>query len=242
MTEQKRALITGGTRGIGRAIAEELVGLGYAVVLTYVKDEKRARGTVEQLTASGASATAVRADVTRVNEVKRLFEEALREGAIDLLVNNVGEFLFKPFLDTTPEEWDAILRNNLASTVLCCREILPHMRSRGEGQIVSIASMNAEVLRARPNTLPYAVAKAGIVLLTKSLAKTEGAYGIRVNAVSPGFVETGEHPPTKSIKGTIPLARLARATEIARAVAFLASDQASYTTGAILNVHGGAFL
>ncbi len=236
-----RALITGSIRGIGRAIAWELADRGYGIVLNYARDESTASAVVDAFRSNGVDVTAVRADVTDEEDVRRLIDEAERDGPIDTLVNNVGDFHFKPFSETSAAEWDSILRSNLTSAVLCCREILPRMRRRGGGQIVNIASMNAEVLRAKPKTLPYAIAKTGIVLLTKTLAATEGRFGIRVNAVAPGFVERGEYPP-ENVDQTIPLGRLATAEEIAKAVAFLTTDGASYTTGAILNVHGGAFL
>jgi 3-oxoacyl-[acyl-carrier protein] reductase len=242
MGGRKRALITGGTGGIGRAVAEELARLEYETILNYAHDDGAARDIVAQLRSHGLEVSALRADVTDETAVEHLIEDALQGGPLDLLVNTVGEFLFKPLLGTTPTEWDAILRSNLTSAFLCCRAVLPYMRSRRTGSIVSIASMNAEVLRAKPNTLPYAIANTGIVLLTKTLAATEGKHGIRVNAVGPGFVETGAYPPTRHVEETIPLGRLARADEIARVVGFLASEQASYVTGAILNAHGGAFL
>jgi len=241
MADLHRALVTGATRGIGRAVAETIAGRGYEVIVNYAHDETAARETVEAIHRDGWKAVPIKGDVTDADAVAHLFDDLLGDGPIDLLINNVGDFLFKPFLDTTPDEWAHVLRSNLTSAVLCCRAILPAMRSRGSGAIINIASMNAEILRAKPNTLPYAVANAGLVLLTKTLAATEGPFGIRVNAICPGFVETGDYPPA-DVARTIPLRRLGRASEIAGAVAFLASDEASYVTGAILNAHGGAFL
>jgi len=240
MPSTPRALITGGTRGIGRAIAEELAIRGHEVILNYAHDDATAAAAVDRVGRRGR-ASAAKADVGDEGAVERMMANLLDSGPIDLLVNNVGDFLFKPFLETDLAEWNAILRSNLTSAVLTCRAVLPHMRQRKTGQIVNIASMNAEVLRAKPNTLPYAIANAGIVLLTKTLAATEGRFGIRVNAVCPGFVETGDYPPENGLR-TIPLGRLARETEIAQAVVFLASNDASYVTGAVLNAHGGAFL
>jgi 3-oxoacyl-[acyl-carrier protein] reductase len=241
MVTLPRALVTGATRGIGRAIAEALAVHGYEVFVNYAHDEAAASETVAEIRRAGRSATAVKADVTDEGAVARLFADLHEEGPIDLLVNNVGDFLFKPFLDTTSSDWERVLRSNLTSAVLCCRAVLPKMRSRRSGGIVNVASMNAEILRAKPNTLPYAVANAGLILLTKTLAATEGTFGIRVNAVCPGFVETGSYPPA-DVERTIPLGRLARASEIGNVVAFLASDEASYVTGSVFNAHGGAFL
>ena len=241
MDRPRRALITGGTRGIGRAIAEALGREGYRVVLNYRSDEKSAGECLDQLTQMGIHAEAARADVRDERQVRKLVATAVSAGPIDVWVNNVGSFQFKPFADTSLAEWKAVLDSNLTSAFLCSREILPHMRDQGHGVLIQIASMHAEVARATPNTLPYAIAKSGVILLTKSLARTEAQYGIRVNAVCPGYVEGGDHTPS-GIGGKIPLGRTAFPREVAEAVAFLASERAEYITGAALNVHGGALL
>ena len=241
MSPSKRALITGGTGLIGRAIALALGEAGYSVILNYSADESRASDVLRHLRERQIQASLQRADASQESDVARLFESVLGEGSLDVLVNTVGRFHFKSFLETTSDEWDAVLASNLRSTFLCCRAALPDMRSRGSGAIVNIASMNAGVLRAKPKTLPYAIAKAGVLQLTKTLATSEAKYGIRVNAVSPGFVRGGAYPPSR-IEKTIPLGREAEASEIAEAVRFLVSDEAAYVTGAVLDVHGGAFL
>ncbi len=241
MTTPQRALITGSTRNIGLAIAERLARDGYAPILNHVHDAEQAAGALKSLRALCPRAELIQADVTRESDVERLIEKATSNGPIDLLVNNAGAFLLKPFLETSLAEWNAILASNLTGAFLCCREILPTMRLRGQGRIINIASMNAERQRAVPNMLPYAIAKAGVVLLTKTLAKTEGPYGIRVNAISPGFVDTEANLPPNAAS-TVPLGRIARPEEIAAAVSFLASDDASYITGSVLDVHGGALL
>ena len=241
MPRSRRALITGGTGLIGRAVAQALGDVGYSVILNYSTDEERATTVLRHLREDGTQASLQRADVSEESAVARLFEAVLREGPLDVLVNAVGRFHFESFLETTPDEWDAVLASNLRTSFLCCRAALPHMRSAGSGAIVNVASMNAQVLRAKPKTLPYAIAKAGVILLTKTLAATEAEFGIRVNAVSPGFVRGGGHPPRHPEK-TIPLRREAEPAEIAEAVRFLVSDDAVYITGAVLDVHGGAFL
>jgi NAD(P)-dependent dehydrogenase (short-subunit alcohol dehydrogenase family) len=241
MTSAPRALITGGTGLLGSAIAKELGRTGFEVHLNHLHDAERAAGVVKSLEAEGIAASAVRADVLDETAVSGLFDGLLAKGPIDVLVNAVGTFHFKEFLETTASEWDAVLASNLRATFLCCRAVLPHMRSRGSGSIVNIASMNAHVLRSRPKTLPYAIAKVGVVVLTKTLAATEGRFGIRVNAISPGFVSGSKHPASDPAR-TIPLGREATASEVARTAGFLVSEDGSYITGAVLDVHGGAFL
>jgi 3-oxoacyl-[acyl-carrier protein] reductase len=233
------ALITGGTRNVGLAIAEALGSLGFRIVAVYRTDAAQAETAVHRLAALGVAVRAVRADVTDEAEVDRLIDGVRSaEGRLDTLVNNVGDFLWRPFRETTLGEWNGILRSNLTSAFLCTKASLPLLRIRG-GQIISIASMHAEVMRAVPNTLPYAIAKTGLVLLTKSLAKSEARHGIRVNAVCPGFVDGDT---TQVDPAAIPLGRPAAPAEIARVVRFLATDEASYVTGAVINVHGGALL
>lgn len=242
MTSSRQAVITGGTRGIGQAVARRLAADGFSLVLNYKGDEAQAERISAELAGISARVSLVKADVTTPEGVKRLFSKASAGGRIDLWVNNVGDFLFKPLIDTALEEWNHILDSNLTSAFLCCKAVIPHMRTRGGGQIINIGMMHADRLRAVPNTVPYTVAKTGLLILTKSLAKAEGRYGIRVNAVNPGFTATDGHLPSWLQEGKIPLGRIGRAEEVAAAVGFLASDGASYITGAILDVHGGVYL
>ncbi len=241
MSKTARALITGSTKGIGLAIAKELSQRGYALVLNYHTDEAAAARAQEELSPICRDLTIVRADVTTEDGADSLFAAADKRGPVDLLVNNVGQFLYKPFLETSIEEWRAVIESSLFGAVLCCQRVLPGMRQQGAGLIINIAVMHADRFRPRPHTLPYAVAKSGIVHLTKTLAKTEGPHGIRVNAVCPGFVDGGEHTRSQD-KDRVPLGRLAQPEDVAHAVGFLASDEADYITGAILEVHGGALL
>jgi 3-oxoacyl-[acyl-carrier protein] reductase len=240
MPAPERALILGGTGLIGLAIAQRLGRSGRSIILNYLHDERRADRALQALRDRGITASLACADVTDEAAVRTLFDDVLAAGPIDVLVHAVGTFRLKPFLETNPAEWDETLTSNLRSAYLSCRAAIPAMRARRRGSITLMASMNAHILRARPSTLPYAIAKAGIVLLTKTLAATEASYGVRVNAVSPGFVRGAEHPPQDVEK--IPLGREADASEIADAVEFLASNEAAYITGAVLDVHGGAFL
>jgi len=241
MPQRRRALITGSTAGIGLSIAERLASDGFDVVLNHARDGDRANRALARIRDVCPAAELVRADVTDEDDVARLFDEARAAGPIDVLVNNVGAFLSRPFLETTLRDWRAVIDSNLISAVLCSREALPAMRNRG-GLIVNVASLHADAIRATPNTLPYGIAKSGIVGLTKTLAKTEGRFGIRVNAVCPGFVNTEDAHNPPDVTNRIPLGRLAEPSEIASVVAFLASADAAYVSGAVINVHGGALL
>ena len=239
MHARKRVVITGGTRGIGLAIARRFAQEGYSLILNYAHDDQQAQEVRKVI--DFPELTLVKADVTTEEGARHLVDVATSRGPVNVWVNSVGDFLYKPVLETTHAEWDAILRSNLTSVFLCSKEIIPHMRAYGGGVIINIGMMHAEVMRAVPNTVPYTIAKAGVIILTKSLAKSEGRYGIRVNAVNPGFIATGDYPPHAEAT-KIPLGRLGSPDDVAAAVAFLASDDARYITGAILGVHGGALL
>jgi len=241
MTSSKQALITGATQGIGRAIAVRLARDGFSIVLNYRANETKAKETLKTITKLSPDSILVKADVTTKDGVNRVISQVTTRGPINLLVNNIGDFLFKSVLDTTIEEWNHILESNLTSAFLCCKAVIPHMRERRGGQIINIGMMNAEVLRAVPNTVPYTIAKTGLLILTKSLAKTEAPWKIRVNAVNPGFIVSGRHSPAGS-ENTVPLERMGKPEEVASVVSFLASTEADYVTGAIINVHGGAYL
>jgi 3-oxoacyl-[acyl-carrier protein] reductase len=238
MPSDRVAVVTGGTGPIGRAVSERLAQDGHSLVVNYRHDEARAREVLAAVRRHAPGSILVRADVTQEAEVARLVEGAASLGRITVWVNNVGAFLWKPFLETTLAEWRSILDSNLTSAFLCAQAALPHLREGG-GVLIQIATMHAEVLRAVPQTVAYGAAKAALLVLTKSLAKSEARHGVRVNAVNPGFVEGTHLPPEDP---SLPFGRLARPEEIASAVAFLASDEASYVTGAVLNVHGGALL
>jgi NAD(P)-dependent dehydrogenase (short-subunit alcohol dehydrogenase family) len=237
------ALLTGGTGTIGAATAAKLAESGYRLVLNYhASDEAANRTTDDVLRLGPRKVRTCRADVTDEREVDRLFDDVLaEEGRVDALIHCVGEFLLRPFLETTPKDWSRLLESNLLSAVLVTRRALPIMRKQGTGSIVFIGVMHADVLRAVPNTIPYSIAKSGLLILTKSLAKVEAVHGIRVNAVCPGFVASGEHTPQEAAS-RVPIGRLGQPEEIANVIAFLVSDSASYVTGTAINVHGGALL
>ena len=173
-----------------------------------------------------------------IDETLKLF------GRIDVLVNNVGPFLVKSIVETEVDEWRRMLDGNLSSTFYCSKFALPTMRAQKRGQIVNLGSLNIETTRGAPTTAAYNAAKAGMVMLTKSIARSEARYGIRCNLVSPGFIETyaTTDADRRELPSLVPLGRLGTAEDIAQAVAFLVSEKASYITGAVLNVHGGLWV
>ena len=241
MAEQRRILITGSTRGIGLAIAERFAASGDEVLLNYAHNKEQALDALAKIRRTSRGTSLIRADVTFESDVISLVTQATSSAPIDVWINNVGPFLYKPYSGVTVDEWQSTLDANLLSVFLCCREILPSMRKVERGVILNLATMAAGAIRPTPNTLPYAIAKMGVVMLTKTLAKEEARHGIRINAIAPGFVEGGDYPP-EDIQATIPLGRLVRSVEVSAAAHFLASEDAASITGAVLDVNGGALL
>ncbi|MCI0478551.1 MAG: SDR family oxidoreductase, partial [Anaerolineales bacterium] len=165
-------------------------------------------------------------------------------GRIDVLVNNAGPFLVKSIFDTEIDEWRRTIDGNLSSAFYCIKYVLPSMRARKSGHIVNLGSLNAETVRGAPTTAAYNAAKAGVIVLTKSVARNEARYGIRCNVVNPGFVETyaTTDADRRELPSLVPLGSLGTANDIAEMIAFLISDKARYVTGAVVNVHGGLWV
>lgn len=236
------ALVTGSAVGIGRACALALARTGCWIAVNYRTDEESARETVYQVEREGARVIAFAADVTKPDEVERLWVEVTASlGAPSILVNNVGAFLSRPLAETGPAEWREIVASNLDSAFYCSRAVLPAMRAAGFGRIVNLASAPAERLAAAPGEGVYTAAKTALLSLTRTLAAEEAANGITVNAVSPGLIDNGgvTEEQREEVARTLPLGRLARPEEVARVVAFLASPASELITGAHINVGGG---
>ncbi len=242
------AVVTGGTKGLGAAIGERLIRDGFRVAV--VHRDPKAQGARTNAGGSERGGDPGRCengylehlhgDVTEERDVKRIVQEATGLGEVYAWINAVGDFEDQLIGRATVDVWERMLRSNLMSAMLCCREIIPVMRRHG-GAIVNLAVARAGIARSAPHALPYVIAKEGVVALTLTLAKTEGANNIRVNVVNPGFIAGGEHSPAEAV-GKIPLARLGTAEDVANAVSFLVSNEASYITGAVLAVDGGVFL
>ncbi len=243
----KVALITGGARGIGRATAEIMAREGARVIIADL-DETQALLTANQIKEAGGEALGIRLNVAVPEEIQQVMGVIDQTyGRLDILVNNAGYCQIVPFLDITVGEWDRMLDVNLKGTFLCSQAALRRMIDRGEGgNIVNIASIAGKVGGIAVGA-HYAVAKAGVICLTMSMAKLAAPYQIRVNAVAPGPIDTDLTadwtPQTKQgLNTTIPLGRFGKPEEVADAIAFLASPAARYITGEILDVNGGLLI
>ena len=240
---KQTALVTGSSRGIGRAIAVELAREGWAVCVNYLEHREAAEDLVRLLRAEGWEAIAVRADVSDRDAVEAMVRTAQAElGPIELLVNNAGISYQGLFQDTSNEIWDRTLAVNLTGARNAAQAVLPHMLSEKRGCIVNISSMWG--LRGASCEVAYACSKAAIIGLTRSLALELAPSGIRVNCVAPGCIETdmvrvlGEETRAMLVEET-PLGRLGTPEDIAHAVAFCASEKASFLTGQVLTADGG---
>lgn len=240
------ALVTGASRGIGAATAERLARDGFDVAVNYASRKDGALRTVNLVEAAGRRGVAVQADVSKVPDMRRMVAETVAGlGRLDVLVNNAGVYERALFDDTREEDWDRRIATNLSSAFYAAKAAVPEMRKTGGGRIISVTSQLA--FRGTSHGADYVAAKAGIVGLTKALALELAKDKILVNAVAPGSIETdilaGDSSEDRARRiRTIPLARVGLASEIASAVAFLASPDAAYITGQVLHVNGGSAL
>ena len=240
------ALVTGGSRGIGRAICEALADAGAAVAINYQGSERAAREVAREIAEAGGIAEIFQTDVSEREAVQRMKKQVLaRFGRVDLLVNNAGITRDRTFVRMDEEAWAAVLSVNLNGAFYCTKAFLDGVLERGYGRIVHISSIVGQM--GNFGQANYAAAKAALLGLTKTLAKELATKGITVNAVAPGFIETEmvaavpEEIRGKIVK-QIPMGRLGTAQEVAKGVVFLLSDDASYITGQTLNVNGGMYV
>lgn len=244
MSSDKRVVIvTGGSRGIGEAIALAFASCGDAVVVNYLKSDGLAEDVVKKVKAAGGDGFAFKADISRLDEAMILCKAAIdRYGRIDVLVNNAGASSSGFLMLTGPSEWESAISTNLTGVFNTCKAALQYMFDSKSGVIVNVASLAG--ITGLAGEVPYSAAKGGVISFTAALAKEVARFAIRVNAVAPGFIESEmTHAMSEAEKkrhaGVIPIGRFGRPSEVAGVVRFLASNEASYITGETLVVSGG---
>jgi len=240
------ALVTGGSRGIGRAISERLAAQGHSVAVNYAANREAADATVDAIRVSGGTAVAIQADVGDEDAVAAMFESVTNDlGPVEILVNNAGITRDGLILRMSIEAWDEVMATNLRSVYLVTKTALRAMLRARWGRVISLSSVSG--IAGNPGQSNYAASKAAIIGFTKSVAREVGTRGITVNAVAPGFIETdmtealGEEI-TRAAAERVALGRLGQPEEVAAAVGYLASDEAAYVTGHTLVIDGGIAL
>ena len=244
MTDQKMprvALISGGVRGIGKAIALKLAHGGWAAATCYLKSDKEAHQLESEMRAKGAQAMVVRADVSdpaAAESVVRQVEE--RFGRIDALINCVGSYHYVRLMEESPEGWRSMFDNNLHPVFYLCRAVAPGMIQRKWGRIINFGMVNADRMTGQPFVTAHYIAKMGVIVLTRSLAKTLAPYGITANTISPGFIETGSVAKEVLARSfqNIPAGYIGDPEDVVGAVCYLLSDEARYVNGANIQVSG----
>ncbi|MCW5201690.1 MAG: 3-oxoacyl-ACP reductase FabG [Candidatus Electrothrix communis] len=238
--EQEIAVVTGGSKGIGKAICVELAKNGYYVVINYMGDKDGAKQTLTQVEEQGGQGEICQFDIRDREAVEQIIEDiAQRLGSIDVLVNNAGIIADGLFMMMSPENWHSVIDTSLNGFYNMTRPVLEKMVRKRKGSIISISSASSLVPnRGQAN---YAAAKAGLNAASRTVATEVARLGIRVNVVAPGLIETDmiQEAPKDLIKSMIPMARIGKPEEVAKVVGFLCSDAASYLTGQVISVNGG---
>ncbi|MDN4073474.1 3-oxoacyl-[acyl-carrier-protein] reductase [Fictibacillus terranigra] len=243
MLNGKTALVTGASRGIGRAIALELAKNGAKVAVNYAGSEAKAKEVVDEIRSMGRDAIAVQANVADSESVAGMVKAVIEEfGSLDILVNNAGITKDNLIMRMKEDEWDAVIDTNLKGVFLCTKAVTRQMMKQRKGRIINISSIVG--VSGNPGQANYVAAKAGVIGLTKSTAKELASRSITVNAVAPGFIDTDMTDVLEeNVKGemlkAIPLARFGSTDDISSLVTFLASDSSSYITGQTIHVDGG---
>lgn len=243
MLQEKNALVTGASRGIGREIALELARQGANVAVNFSGNEAKAQQVVEEIKAIGRNAIKVQADVANETSVKEMVKEVIGEfGTLDILVNNAGVTRDNLLMRMKEEEFDQVINTNLKGVFVCTKAVTRQMMKQKAGQIINVSSIVG--VSGNPGQANYVAAKAGVIGLTKTTAKELASRNIRVNAVAPGFISTDmtdalTDEQQAGMLDMIPLGKLGKPEEVAKVVRFLASEDASYITGQTIHIDGG---
>lgn len=240
---EKTVLITGGSRGIGRSVALSFAKEGINVIINYTSDKEGAAGVIKEIEGFGVKGSAVKADVSKAEEVDRMIGEIKKDfGSIDILINNAGITRDGLFIGMKEKDWDRVMDVNLKGVFLCTKAVIRGMIKQKYGRIINISSVVGVV--GNPGQVNYSASKAGIIGFTKSLAREVAGRNITVNAIAPGFIETDmtkilPEDIKKSMVETIPMKRYGRPEDVANLAVFLGSDRAGYITGQVVHVDGG---
>ena len=236
MLNGKVALVTGSSKRLGKELALALAKNGADVVVHYNKSVKEAEHVKKEIESLGRRSIIVKADLRNIKEVEAMFKKIIDKfKKIDILINNVGNFIFKNIDEYSTEEWDFLIDTTLNTTYYCCKYALPYMRKRKFGSIINIADSLADKLQASPKLTPYIIGKTGVLILTQTLAVTEAKYNINVNAVSPGVMENSIVKP----EDKVPKGKYGTYEDIINVVLFLLNEKSDYITGANIKVNGG---
>ncbi len=240
------ALVTGASRGMGKEIALTLGRSGARIAVSYRTNKLAAQKVASQLNSMGVDSLAVATDVTDPARVKEMIDGVVRRfGRLDILVNNVGDFAWKPVFDSTAEEWHAILASNLSSVFYTSKFALPTMRRQRWGRMINLGAVGAERAFGQAKISAFSAAKSGLVAFSRSLALEEARYGITVNVVNPAIIDDKElslEEAERIADARFPVGRPATARDVAESVKFFASEEAAFITGQVLNVSGGWML
>ncbi len=242
--EEQVALVTGASRGIGAVIARRLAREGARVAVNYQASEEAARMVAQDITGAGGEAVVMPGDVSKEEEADALVKKVMEQwGRVDILVNNAGITRDRLLLRMTADDWDRVLEVNLRGAFLCTKYVMPHLIRRRQGRVVNISSVVG--LGGNPGQANYAASKAGLIGFTKAVAREVASRNITVNALAPGFIDTGgmvdqmTEEARKTVLGRIPMERFGSADDVAEAVSFLCGPGAGYITGQVITIDGG---
>jgi 3-oxoacyl-[acyl-carrier protein] reductase len=236
------ALITGGARGIGRGIALDLAGNNWKVAICYRTSRQEAEEVTQTIERQGGQALAIQCDVSDPTAATQLVQQVEATwGRVDALVNGAGPYHRVSLFEETVEGWSEMFTNNLHPIFYLAKAVAPGMKARKSGRIISFSMANADKMEAQPHVTAHYIAKAGVLILTRTLAKLLASDGITVNAISPGFIDSGSAPPGEldGMAKKIPAGYIGKVDDTVQAVRYFLSDEARYVTGANLHVSGG---